>query len=414
MKWEKPKHWLRQKKVKAVIASTALVFALLAAQPTVADADIHVGGKRYSNNIPVCSIVCLPAGMGLILPPAGSSSIIQSIQEVSVTATTATTGDATISSVSTSNAHLVWSGNTTTASATTFINSGGYVELTSTTNVRVTRSGTSGNITANCYVVEFTSGTLNSVQQGTIALTANASTATAAISSVTTTNSAIYYLGLLNPINTTDDLQMPYCSITSATQVTLTRGASGTDDLTIGFVVSEYASGKLNSSTQQFTVALNNTITSNTATLSAITVNQTAIAYGGTNTTSAATQNFTRITWGQLTSTTQFTGTRTTGSFVSTLAGTAVEYKSANINGIDRGSIDIATSSSTGDVTIGAVTLAKTIAASMGQSSTVNAGDPRNKLQRLSLTSTTNLRSTLNTTNVTAVGRLGYEVVEFI
>ena len=84
MKWEKPKHWLRQKKTKAVIASTALVFALLAAQPDIGVADMYVRDHEIRKiSQPVCSIICLPAGMGLIKPSSSAASIITSVQDFS-------------------------------------------------------------------------------------------------------------------------------------------------------------------------------------------------------------------------------------------------------------------------------------------------------------------------------------------
>lgn len=415
MKWEKPKHWLRQKKTKAVIASTALVFALLAAQPDISVADMYVRDHEIRKvSEPVCSIVCLPAGMGLIKPSSSSASIITSVQDFSCSVSSSSaTGDATITSVTTSRAHCVWGGQTFSAVSTNATNYKFYVQLTSSTNVRATRGTASANTAVVVgSVIEYTTAAISNMQQGTMALTASAATVTATITSVTTTNSAVFNLGSIALSSGTFSDYMFRVELTAATTVTGTRSSSSTDDETIGYVVCSFNTGILNSSTQAFTCTLT-AASSNTAAVSAVTLAQTMTAYGA-ETNTAGVSVFDRLSWGQLTSTTVYTVSRTSSSQNVIHAGTLIEFKAANINGVDRGTLTIATSATTADATIGAISASLTATTQLGWGNNLAAGETTNAaICHVARTSTTNVRATRNSSSASSTSTLGYEVVEF-
>ena len=120
---------------------------------------------------------------------------IKSIQKVAITiASGSTSNTATISSVTTSNAILLFNGNTTTQ--TTDYSSGtARIELTNGTTVTAYR-GASNSDTVTIYgtVIEFNTGYLNSVQSGTVALSTSQTTNTATISTVGA-NAFVIWLG---------------------------------------------------------------------------------------------------------------------------------------------------------------------------------------------------------------------------
>lgn len=416
MKWEKPKHWLREKKAKAVIASTALVFALLAAQPDISVADMYVRDHEIRKvSEPVCSIICLPAGLGLIKPSSSASSIITSIQDFSISvSSSSSTGNATVTSVTTSRAHCVWAGSTFSAIATAATNWRFHIQLTSSTNIQATR----GTASANTAVVpgsliEYTSAAISNMQQGTMALTASSATVTATITSVTTTNSAVFYLGSLALATGSFADFMFRVQLTAATTVTGTRSSTSTDDQTIGYVVVSFNSGILNSSTQAFTCTLT-AVASNTASVSSTTLAQTMTAYGAETNTAGVSSTYNRSSYGQLTSTTVFTVTRTGTSQDVIYAGTLIEFKAANINGVDRGTLSISKSSTTADTTIGAVTASLTITQQTGFGNDYASAENQNTCScTITRTSTTNIRATVNTASTVAVMTQGYEVAEF-
>ncbi len=161
----------------------------------------------------------------------GASSLIQSVQDgsVSCSASNSLTGTATIAAVSTANALLVVRGNTTSDATNSQVDAyqTGTIALTNATTVTVTRGGqdNNGNITVYFTVVEFAPGVVRSIQTSTIALTNGVTSNTAAISSVNTLKSMCFYTGKQSnqgalAIGT---VHWPYVALTSAVLVTATR-----------------------------------------------------------------------------------------------------------------------------------------------------------------------------------------------
>lgn len=81
---------------------------------------------------------------------------------------------------------------------------------------------------------------IKSVQYGTVVIGAGATSATATISSVTTSKSVVVFLGFQESSSAaTPQTYLAYLTLTNATTVTATRQASG-DTLTVGFCVVEF------------------------------------------------------------------------------------------------------------------------------------------------------------------------------
>lgn len=119
---------------------------------------------------------------------AGTSKFIKSIQEVSISATSAG-ATATITSVNTSNSVVMLNGVNISNSGTTLNTEdfSPYVELTDSTTVTATvQGGTS--CTVKATVIEFEEGVVASIQTGS-------STGNATISSVDTDKSVVFYNG---------------------------------------------------------------------------------------------------------------------------------------------------------------------------------------------------------------------------
>jgi hypothetical protein len=259
-------------------------------------------------------------------------------------------------------------------------------------------------------VVEWETGIVDSVQYGTIAMTA-VSTNTGAISSVTTTDSALTFLGSLNNYTGTAH-ERAWCagSITSATQVTAVRGAA-TSNATLGFCVTEFASGILDQNTEQFNILVAAASTSNTATITSSTEANTMCFYGGLSNTSAN-ANSGKFSYLQQTSDTQFTATRSDTTNSSTNYGTAVKFKSADIVGRNEGTSVVATTQTIQNNTISSVDTAKTIAVCIGLSSSGNSVVAES-LSEVWLQSATNVRSERNTTDAALTATAAYQTMEF-
>lgn len=207
---------------------------------------------------------------------------IQSIQQSSVTIGSGnTTGTATISSVSTSNAVLIFDGLTTTSTAP---NTGmAYITLTDATTVTATRNSSGANtVTVNFTVLEFKSTYVNvSAQYGTIAMTAGTGSNTATITSVTTSRAPVFYLGMITSQTVSSVSAWGTIALTAATTVTSTRNGTG-GTFTAAFCVIELTTTIVNN-VQHRSVTLNTTSTSPTDTITSVTTSNTILLYGGVN-----------------------------------------------------------------------------------------------------------------------------------
>ena len=132
-----------------------------------------------------------PQGMGGMVSLWGASSLIKSVQRISVASVAVT-----ITAVDVSRTILVWAGVNGTY---TFGASGNEcnkrVTLTNSTTVTPVASVTSGAVTATISVIELQPGVIKSVQYGAATITAPAQTGTAAITAVNIDKSIMLFLG---------------------------------------------------------------------------------------------------------------------------------------------------------------------------------------------------------------------------
>lgn len=339
------------------------------------------------------------------------SGFIKSIQAFSITiASGATTGTATVTSVSTTLSSLHLSGmssdNTGTISG---INDIAYLTQTNATTITATRNGTSGNVTVKGYIIEWDAAAVRSVQMGTITLTTTSTTNTATISSVTTTNSAVFYLGTSSSINGTAANSLCRLNLTDATTVTATRQTGTSATVIVSYCVVEWQSGVLNSNTQERTIDVDTADT-----ISAVTTAQTMLAYGGQSLVSSGSWNGQYNVNAALTGTTTVT---TDGNLTSVgkIVVTVVEFKASQITLIQRNKTEcLDASKAYEDVTITSVDTTKTIISWCGQTLTTGSNAvAADNLVGGALTSATNLRLSKGRASNTVGQTYSWEAIQF-
>lgn len=136
------------------------------------------------------------------------------------------------------------------------------------------------------FVTAAGASVIQSVQTGTITISAAASSNTATITSVDTTKSILIYEGR-QPTSTgsaNNNRSATRIALTNATTVTATRGNTN-DAVTVAFTVIEFASGV--NSIQSGTIAIAGAATSNTATISAVGANAFMLWLGGSTAVTA-------------------------------------------------------------------------------------------------------------------------------
>lgn len=169
-----------------------------------------------------------------------ASAAITSVQQRNVTLTTGNQTDTdTISSVTTSNAIIIWGGWQT--GSTTWSNGSYYLQIAGATSVTMHRRGTSiATRTVSYSVLEFASGVLNSLQRNTTSLV-GVSSADTAVTSVDTSNAVAVYNGW-DTSGTEVNQNWASVRLFDATTVRSQKGSATGNDTT-GWEVAEFAAG---------------------------------------------------------------------------------------------------------------------------------------------------------------------------
>lgn len=339
----------------------------------------------------------------------GGTSYVNSVQHVSITiAAGQTTGTASISAVG-SLAFIVMQGQSVTdPTAVSFTDNLASVTLTNSTTVTATRNatGSSQTVTINCAVVDATSNLVDSVQFGSVSATTGTS-GTAAISSVTTARSAVFYLGNTSTA-TTATRAMGGVTLTNATTVTANFGnALGANVSLTSFCVVQFAAGAIQS-LQQLATASTSTGASEAITISAVVMANTILAYGGM---ACASSTFTLIRgYLQLTSTTNVNSVRgASNSGSHTPFFTVIEFVPGVISSIERATIAVASATSN-TATLSNSLTSKGLANFTGFNTTATASDEMQA--KLAKTNATTLTASKNTAG-SSTSTVAYEAVNF-
>jgi hypothetical protein len=222
---------------------------------------------------------------------------IISVQPFEITiATSAATNTATITAVDTSRSLIIWGGFTTTTTfGTPFRDFLPRLALTNATTVTATRNTASASFTTTVRgtVVEFSSRVVSTVEYGTITIPSSTASATASITPIDLTRSAVFYLGATNSGTTTNAFGV-YATVelTDASTVTATRGSSSTTEvLTVPFAVVKFKSSVIQS-VQRRSISISGTTTDDTDTITPVTFANTMLAWGGISSSSPAIATF--------------------------------------------------------------------------------------------------------------------------
>lgn len=342
-------------------------------------------------------------GFGLGGAAGGTASVIQSIQKGSITLTGGNlTGTATITSVNTSNAILIWNGVTTSgASQNATQQWASRIALTNGTTVTATRENSTNITTVKFTVIEFASG-VNSIQAGTIAIGVGATSNTATISAVGA-NAFVIWLGASTAVTSLayDVTQAPLV-LTNSTTVTANCVLAST--MTVSYMVVDLDSTIID--TVQARALTNATAsTSYTDTITSIDTTRTLLIYNGMLGSTLGIGN-TALT-NVLTNATTVTLTRVSNSAVTrTSYYTVVQFKAAVVNSLQRGTIAQAAATS-GTATITSVTTTKAFVNWANESAN---GNHNTVLTGLALTNATTVTSDTNTAGSPTTA---YEVLEF-
>lgn len=334
-----------------------------------------------------------------------------SVQQVSITiATLSASNTASISAVS-ANAFILFQGFTTSDSNTAEPNVEiGRIELTNSTTVTASRGSAiaAQTVTVNAVVIDPGADLVESVQSGTVTLTAQSSN-TATITSVDTSRSALFSLGnSTTEVVSTNNTWKGGVSLTNATTVTATVNTGGVATTTFGYIVVQFKAQSIQS-LQNISAAFSSTTSAtNDTTITAIATANSAIAYGGVKCNSSTFSN--NQNYGQITSTTNVRWTRSgTSSATITPFYAVIEFIPGVLKSLQRGGISVASATSN-TATISAVDTSKAIVSYTGQTATATA--PREVWGNITLTNSTTVTAAKNTAGTTT-SVIGYEVWEF-
>lgn len=249
---------------------------------------------------------------------------------------------------------------------------------------------------------------ITSIQAFEITIATGNTTNTATISSVDTSLSWIWWCGEEISGGTASNTIRARATLTNATTVTATRGASSASDtVTIRGYVLE-AKSTLIASVQQGTVSIANGASTGTATVSATTNGVVFFLHTSSASSSSSAVNFEYTV--DLSGTT-VTATRNSSTGAMTLGYVVVDFQSAVIQSIQTRSVTMATSATTVNDTISAVTMANAMIVWNGVFTAISSESDYN--YRLAMTTTTNVALTRTGTSTTT-RTVKYTVLEFV
>ena len=352
------------------------------------------------------SLLSILAVFGVLPLPRGLAAQLDSVQTGTVTISdTNTFVTDTITSVDTSKSLLLFSNRL--GSDVPLEPNHGMVsgELTSGTTVRFERKGSTGTITVNYYVAEFSSGV--TVERGDVDI--SAATTNVTITSVDTAKSfPIISMRTTGSLYSRDDFFR--ADITTSTNLQLSANTFGGTP-TVEWQVVEYTDCTIQTGDVSFATG----DSSKTATLTSVDTAKTWLLYTyETDINSAQADAF--LVRGQLTDATTLTFDRDgTGTTVD-VTYYAVEFTDGT--SVQRGSESFTTSETQNDVTITSVDTTWAVASagdygSGGKSAYSADDDPATGWFTLDLSSATNLKITRGVTG-TATADVGWFVVQFV
>jgi hypothetical protein len=181
-----------------------------------------------------------PQGMGGTVALWGASSLIKSIQRVSITSVSVT-----ITAVDLANTILVWGGVTGSYTASASGNeTNKRVFLSNSTTLALAAGATSGSVVSQITIVEFMPGVVKSIQQGTTTIAISALTGTTAVTPVNVSKSCLFHLGFESSAGSGVALAYSFTNLTinsNGDTITATLGAAYNSAANVtSFILLEY------------------------------------------------------------------------------------------------------------------------------------------------------------------------------
>lgn len=350
------------------------------------------------------------------------SGIIKNVEQVSVVIpagqTSASTDLSTVVDSSYASEHINGEGTTAltsndcTKSEINFVLSSDGTKVTCTRNT----ADSSNAITIKGCVIWWTTAAIKSIVRGSIVLSAGATSAnSSSYSAITTTNAVIQHNGATFDTATYNGSTAKAALTFSSTQATASRGAS-TGNLTAYFTLIEFNSGILNSDTQQISQAMGSAVATKTTAITSVNTAQTILIWGGFKTNTGGGNNFpSNRPYAELTNPTTVTFKRAVGNTVNPTINVGVlEFKSADVNSLNRDTIVISTSSSSN--TSSSFTAVDETACFLNWLGSTGGGtsyDPATQNTNLVFSSTTQTQLSTNSNTSSAVTG-SWEAIEFI
>ena len=347
-------------------------------------------------------------GFKLYEDPPPPPSVIQSIQNVTITiAGASTTGTATISSVTEANTVLILNGS---GSEDSNDPRGAFarITLTNATTITATRGIASGSpCVVRVCVIEFAAGVITSKQSGTATFSTITATATLG-TAVNRTYACVIPQGFTASGTPDTYGWVPALSLTAASTVTFYYPGNPAS-LTMGYTVIEFDAANIQS-IQNINDSGSETTTSKSITISSVTTANTLVIPGGCANNGAG-------NWSDGGHVMSLTGSTTlqiqrsgTESVTARTCAAVIEFVSGVVNSRQDGSLSSNATSQTATIT--SVDTTKAAAVFMGLRTTVTTGNLQNTTGSISLTAAT----TVTTYKPAAGGTSfrGYQIVEFI
>ncbi len=214
-----------------------------------ANANLTVAGKVALTNATTVTATCGGSGAGIsttvyyAILEFNSGILNSSTQQGTATiAANATSGTATITSVTTGQTFL-FQGGWTFPSALSNLTALPLIVLTNGTTVTATNNfaGGAGSITSfNFTAVEFKSADIKSINRGNIVIASGSTSNTATITAVNTGKTASNFLGCYSSTSVSFATNYGTITLTNSTTATAARGASTTDTLTVSYEAIEF------------------------------------------------------------------------------------------------------------------------------------------------------------------------------
>lgn len=224
-----------------------------------------------------------------------TSSLVTSVQSGTVTLTSNSQTQG-ITSVTTANSAVSLLGYSSTVTTFNFSENTPTLTLTSPTVLTANLDNRSGTIIAAWQVINFNPSALNQSTQPFSANWANSSISTTlTVTSVNVNNSMIFFAGSRNGANETAGYEQQTAQLTSATQITVTAGATAGDTgLIYNGTLVEFVTGVFTQNAQRGTVAIA-AGTSNTGTITSAATAATSAYITGYRTPTTATTSYAAI-----------------------------------------------------------------------------------------------------------------------